>query len=397
MGEDVPDLTERQEDFIRCLPADSETIARKMGLSVSTVSDHRNNLVKKGVDIRKDSEAGEWYLADSDSQQLRRVSTRHKQSITKEATALIEEEKRTLMRRLRRTEPLKAVPVERDGHETFCLILADTHFGDVVEKEYWDDDEGEYTTQKVYSSSIAADSVERFGAKALQIRELMSTVATFDDCALFLLGDIATGMSHYDGQWDDVDAGMNEQVEESVSALWQLIATLSEEFETVQVRGIPGNHGTSKPSASLGVNTDVITYSWVDDRLRDQGYDNIDMRYAEAHEYLNTAVRGWRFHLRHGQDSMEHVDATSRSKSDWRGWRDETKFDVAMKGHHHKPGFTKVLNKYPVFTAPSPKPGGDFASKIGNPDVSKSADLGWAFGTSDDRSVTWKYLLDDIQ
>lgn len=395
MGEDVPDLTERQVDFISCLPANSETIARQMGVSKSTVSDHRQALREKGVDIRKDSDAGQWYLADEDSQQLRRVSTRHKQSITKDATALIEEEKRTLMRRLRRTEPLKADPVEQEGHETFCLVLGDLHFGDVVEKEYWDDERGEYTTQKVYSSEIASERVARFGEKALEIRDLMSSVTSFDDCALFLLGDIATGTSIYEGQWQHVDAGLNEQVEESVSALWQLIATLSEQFETVQVRGIPGNHGTSKPSASLGANTDVITYSWVDDRLRAAGYDNIDMRYAEAHEYLNTSVRDWKIHLRHGQDSMEHVDATSRSKADWRGWREETKFDIAMKGHHHKPMFTKVMNRYPVFAAPSPKPGGGFASEIGDPDVSRTADLGWAFGVSNRRRITWKFLLDE--
>ena len=66
-----------------------------------------------------------------------------------------------------------------------------------------------------------------------------------------------------------------------------------------------------------------------------------------------------------------------------------------MKGHHHSPAFHKVMNEYPVFSAPSPKPGSEFASKIGQPDVSRTRDLGWVFGISDDRPVTWQFLLDD--
>jgi hypothetical protein len=66
-----------------------------------------------------------------------------------------------------------------------------------------------------------------------------------------------------------------------------------------------------------------------------------------------------------------------------------------MKGHHHSPSFHKVMNKYPVFAAPSPKPGGEFPSRIGKPDVSKHRDLGWVFGISDDRPVTWQFLADE--
>jgi len=391
---DLPELTDKQQALINTLPASSHEIATQLGISKSTVSDHRANLREKGVDIRKDDDAGQWFIA-SNGKQLRRVSTTTKQSITKQATKLIEEEKRTLMRRLRRTEPLQADPVEGDGNETFCLILADTHFGDIVEKEFWDDDEGEYQTHELYNSEIAADLIQRFAEKALSIRDMMETVTEFDDCVLFVLGDVATGLSHYEGQWQNVDQGMNKQVECSVSALYQLCVTLAEEFETLQFRAIPGNHGTQKPNASLGVNTDLITYSWVDDRLRDSGYDNIDYRYAEAFKSLNTVVRDWRVHLRHGEDSQSHIDKTSRSQADWRGWRDETKFDLAMKGHHHNPGFDKVMNKYPVFSAPSPKPGSEFASRIGSPDVSVKRDLGWAFGMSDERRVTWQFLLDE--
>jgi len=272
---DLPELTDKQQALINTLPASSHEIATQLGISKSTVSDHRANLREKGVDIRKDDDAGQWFLA-SDAQQLRNISTTHKQSITKEATALIEEEKKTLMRRLRATEPLQADPSETPGKETFNVILSDVHFGDVVEKEFWDDDKGEYQTHKFYDSQQAADMVRRVGEKALQIRRLMSELVDFDDCVLYILGDIATGEGIYPGQHKHTEMGLNEQVEESVTALYQLCTTLADEFETLQIRAIPGNHGTDKPSAAIGANTDVLTYGWLDDRLRDSGYDNVD-------------------------------------------------------------------------------------------------------------------------
>jgi len=367
-----------------------------MEVSVSTVEDYRNRLQDThGVDLAYDRDANQWFIADDRATQLRTLSTRSKQSITREATEIIEDEKRTLMRRLRRTEPLEADPVEKDESETFCLILGDTHFGDAVEKEYWDDDEGEYVTSRVYGPGIAADKVATFGRKALQIRDHMSSMTSFDDCYLFLLGDLATGEHVYQEQWRDIEIPLNEQVEESVSALYQLCVTLAGEFDTLQVRGVPGNHGTDKPSAAIGANTDLLTYSWLDDRLRDSGYDNVDFRTTEQPKHLNTIVRGWRYHVRHGDDEKEHVDETASSARDWRGLVDEFDFHVAMKGHHHSPAYHKVMNKYPVFSAPSPKMGGEFPSRIGQPDVSRHADLGWVFGVSDQRPVTWQFLLDD--
>lgn len=395
MSDDTPDLTDRQTEVITNLPASKPDLADHLGVAPTTVEGHLNAIQNKGIDVAYDRDANQWYLADERSGRLRQLSTRHKQSITREATEIIEDEQATLFRRLRRTDPLQAEPSESPDRETFCLILGDLHFGDLVEKEFWDDTQGQYTTQEVYSSKLAGEKVAQFGRKALRIKELMSAVTSFDDCYVFILGDIATGMYVYEGQWQHIDKPLKDQTEESVAALYQLISTLAQEFDTVQVRGVPGNHGTDKPSSAIGANTDLITYAWLDDRLRDTNFDNVDLRYSETHEHLNTTVRDWRFHVRHGDDEMEHVDETSRSESDWRGLVDEFDFHVAMKGHHHKPAFHKVMNRYPVFSSPSPKPGGEFASKIGSPDTSRSSDLGWVFGTSDTRSVTWQYLLDD--
>lgn len=396
MSEDIPDLTERQEELVSLLPASTSEIAEEMGIENTTVEGHREAVKEAGVDLQYDHEADQWYIADERSTQLRAKSTRHKTSITREATEIIEDENATLMRRLRRTEPLQADPIGRAGSESVGLILGDLHFGDVEEKEYWSEEDGEYQTHRVYDSQIAADKVEEVTRRVLKITTMMNDFVDRDDLYLFLLGDISTGMFIYEGQTLHIDKQLREQVEESVSALYQMVVTFANHFDTVQIRGVPGNHGTDKPSSAIGANTDLLTYSWLDDRLRDSGYDNVDFRTSSKHHHLNTTARGWRFHVRHGDDVLQHVDETAASSRDWRGLRDEFEFDVGMMGHHHKPAFHKVMNAYPVFTAPSPKPGNEFASKIGRPDTSKHRDLAWIFGIDDERPVTWRFLIDDV-
>ena len=105
-----------------------------------------------------------------------------------------------------------------------------------------------------------------------------------------------------------------------------------------------------------------------------QDRDDVEITIGEHTHHLNFEVRGWRCHIRHGQDSQTQVDETARSQADWRGWRDKHKFDMAIRGHHHVPSLHWVLNRYPVVTLPSPKPGGKFADRIGDPDASAPAD-----------------------
>jgi hypothetical protein len=395
---DSPNLTDapRLKEFLSLLPISTPDAAAEMDVAATTVEGYRDRLNEThDVDLSYDREANLWYLADDSSATIRDNSTARKQSITREVTKTIEDEQAYLFRRLRRTDPLEAPPQHEKGRESVGIILGDLHFGDVVEKEFWNDESGQYETQRVYDSEIAADKVAAFTEKALYIIRLLESYTLFDDAHIFLLGDLSTGTHVYDTQWADIDAQLRGQVEQSVSALFQCIRSFAEKFDTVQVRGIPGNHGTDKPSSAIGANTDLLTYGWLDDRLREAGFDNVDFRAAETHHYLNTTVRDWRFHIRHGDEEREHVDETAASARDWRGLQEEFDFDVAMKGHHHSPAFHKVMNRYPVFSAPSPKPGDEFASNIGSPDVSRHSDLGWLFGVGDTRPVTWQFLLDD--
>jgi len=386
MTDETPDLSARQRELIANLPASTAELADALDVERTTVESYRNAIEEKGVALSYDREANRWYLADDRAPKLRRISTKHKQTKTREANELIEAEESILLRRLRRTEPASTPPRARPSEETFCCVLGDLHFGDLVET-----DDG----QVIYDMDQAVEAVETFTEQALKIREMQSELVDFDDCYLFLLGDIATGMAVYEGQHHDIEAHLADQVTDAVQALYDLCVTLADAFDTLQVRAVLGNHGNDRASSSRGANTDLLAYRWLDDALRRDAIDNVDVKIAESTHHLNTPVRDWTFHVRHGQDGQRHVDKTAASGRDWRGWREAHRFDVALRGHFHDPSIDYVLNRYPVVTAPSPKPGSEFIERMGHPDVKQRKHLGWVFGSSDDRRTTFQYLIDD--
>jgi predicted phosphodiesterase/biotin operon repressor len=386
MSDDTPDLTTRQQEFLSLLPASSPEVAEEMSVSSTTVQNYREAIKDKGVELEYDREANQWYIADDRAPKLRRISTKHKGTKTREANELIEGEESILLRRLKRTEPLTTPPRSEPSHETFCCALSDLHFGDLVEA-----DDGTV----LYDMDQAREAVRTYGEQVLKIAEMQSELVDFDDCYLFLLGDNATGMSIYEGQHRDIEAHLGDQVTSAVESLYELAVTLADRFETLQIRAILGNHGNDRASSARGANTDLLVYRWLDDALRRDEIDNVNVEIAESTHHMNTTVRDWRFHLRHGQDGQKHVDKTAASGRDWRGWREAHQFDVALRGHWHDPSVDYVLNRYPVITTPSPKPGSEFIERLGHPDVKKRKHLGWVFGTSDDRRTTFEYLIDD--
>ncbi len=252
--------------------------------------------------------------------------------------------------------------------------------------------------QATWNSKLAHQAVDRFAEKVIKHKHHWA--ADFDELVLPILGDIATGTQVYDTQQHDIAELLAQQIQDGAQALTRLVTTLREHFQSVRVYAVVGNHGFQSPSAARGSNTDLTCYYWLRDALRREGYDDVEITIGEHTHHLNFDVRGWRFHIRHGQDSQQQVDETARSEADWRGWRDKHKFDVAIRGHHHVPSLHWVLNRYPVVSLPSPKPGGEFADRIGDPDASTPAarhserKLGYVFGVSDDRRITDSRMTD---
>jgi hypothetical protein len=386
MADTEPELTERQAHLVHALPGTTDDLAEELNIAPSTVRDHLMRVREEEVEIQRD-ENGVWHLVDESK--VRRVSTKHTGTKTREANQYATEMEATILRRLEPKEPLVASQEPTTGHEDVVVHLTDTHMGDVVENERGRD---------VFNPSICQDQIETFTEKALSLVERMRTHTEFDTCHLLWGGDMLTNENIYDGQAFDIELLLGEQMVATTEALVQQAISFAEEFDTVQVVAQPGNHGKTRASGvSKQANMDLLAYRWIQDRLHDRGVDNVNFLESEATWYRNFEMRGgtWSGHLRHGQDSLVHADATAASSRDWRGWREAHRFDVAYRGHHHQSRVETIMNQYPVIMSPSMKPGSEFAERIGQPDVGVIQKLGTVHGVSDTRPLTWLYVVDN--
>lgn len=382
-------LSEKEKQLIYHLPAQKSELVDELGIEEYHFDHLLNQLEEQGVNVEYDEDADCYFLPDQP--QKRRLSTKAKGSITKEANKFRTEQEAAVLRRLKGKEPLREKPDPTPGNEDIVVAMGDTHFGDVVEDE---------TGHEVYNPRVAAASVHWLTRKVLQLKKLQEDITNFDTCHLVWPGDMLTSEGIYDGQAYDIELLLADQLSLTVETLLWQATTLAEHFDHLQIVAVPGNHGRIRSSSTSGqANMDLVAYRWVTDRLIDRGYDNINFLVGEAKHYRNFELRGgeWRLGVRHGHDEKIHVDATAASQGEQRGLIERHDVDGFVRGHHHTHRHEEILNEYPVITVPSPKPGGEYAEKIRRPDCSSKRKLGVFWRCSDSRLITAYYVVDDVR
>lgn len=384
---DLGDITDKQREVIHHLPADSHTLSDSLGVTASSVKDRIATLRDNGVSVKYDHGANQYFLPDQPK--VRRVSTKHTGTKTREANNYITEVERTILRRLEKNPELVAPQEPTEGNQDLVLHLTDLHIGDRVEDE---------TGAEVYNTRIAQKVVGHVTQEVLNEAESRSNVE-FDTLHVLYGGDMITNENLYDGQAFDIEAMLADQMSAAVNSLTLQLKSFANVFDTVNVVYQPGNHGKTRASGvSKQANMDLVTARWIDDRLRESDFDNINFTTSEATWYRTFGLRGgkWSGFLTHGQDSLKHVDSTGASSRDWRGWLNEFGFHVALRGHYHETRIENVQNGPLVVESPSPKPSDEWVSRIGYGSVGgHNKRLATVFGVSDSRPVEWSKFIDD--
>ena len=388
----LPDLNDGQRELLSYLPANADELSTNLGLSrsglYSKIKRLRETLNESETDAALKHDGEVYHLTGEETSQVRQLSTRAKSTKTRKANQFRTEMEAAILRRLEHKEPLRSHPEFEQGTEDLALGMGDLHFGDVVTVS---------GGREVYNPQLAYASVVEMTRKAISLKGLEDDIVDFQNAHVFWTGDMVTGEQIYERQGFDIGAYSADQITMAVEALVHQVETPAAHFETVTVTAVPGNHGLDSASAkSKQANQDLNVYRWVADRLIDRGHDNIDFKISQGRHYVNREIRDHRYHMRHGQDEQLHADATARSESDQRGLLHAHGFDVQIRGHHHTKREADVLNDSRVITLPSPKPGGDFAERIGRPDISVARSLGMLWRISDKRPITGKYDIDDL-
>lgn len=442
------DLTERHREILDLLPASTPALAEHFGVEPTTIEYHRDQIQKRGVDLRYDRGQNQWEVvsgwpradagesaddpadpwtdtpvADDDpsaqdlsereryiatqlqtgttlseladdigvresivTQHLRDLrsdgwriyrdetadvvtiegdhalrSSEHKGTRTRKANRWWERRHNELVREFKALPTPSADVNTRSTAEDWVLAFSDVHAGDEVFTP-------DYTN--VYSIDVVADIIDYITEKSLTLERYQG--ASHDHAKLLWHGDFVTNEGIYSGQFQDLDAWLDEQIDTLVAPLVRQIKAHAESFASVEVICQVGNHGKSRASGtSRQANADLILFKQIRNviaHLRDETDDdalgNVNFVIGEARPYVNFTLRGGRLrgHLRHGQDRPPQ--ATTRMGSDeWGTTLQNHGFDVCFIGHHHQTGRI-VWDGPPVFVTGTPKPPSDFVDRI---------------------------------
>lgn len=309
------------------------------------------------IDEEETEDTEDEVETDVNYSEVKRLTSSSKAAITRkvgEHLAKIEKEVKKVSSELR--EERREAP--KTGELDVVFHRSDDHFGQVVTDEQGND---------IYTTDTTEERIHQYFTDALnkveEKRELGYDVGT---AHLLLGGDIVTNESIYDGQLAEIDEFLPQQMIRASTTYIAEITRLAEEFDHVQVVCQAGNHGEfrTKKASSHRANADDIIYNYLEILCVERGLYNVSFVKSDRSDHVNFKIRDYIGHLRHGQGVRPHI-GTSSPQSDWLAYKAQYNFDIAYRGHYHRPKLEPLSDGTPVLMAPTCVPPGDFAGSIG--------------------------------
>jgi hypothetical protein len=458
----MPNLTDRQEEITNALPATVSDLADTFALTESTIRDHLHNAQERGAEISKHN--GQWHpdmdpwqsepVADDDpttdnlseretyilrnlqtgsyideladdlstresviTRHLRELrsqgwhiyrdettqtvtiegdltlrSSEHKGTRTRKANRWWEQRHNELVRDFRALDRPSADLSETTGTEDWVHVVSDVHAGD----EVWTPGPD---PKQVYDIDTVQRCFRYDTQKSLELAEYHG--ADYSSATLVWNGDFITNEGIYSGQFEDLDAWLDEQHDSLMEPMLEQVKAYAERFDTLQIVCQVGNHGENRASGtSRQANADLILFKSVRNTIAalrkhsDHDLENVEFRIGQARPYVNFPLRGGKLrgHARHGQDRKPYA-GTASGHDEWMTTLNAHSFDVALMGHHHISGEIPWSGP-PIICTGSMKPPGDFVDRIaGSADLDPRGcirDISYCFGVAD-HGVTGRY------
>jgi len=375
------DLTDREEYIVRELQTGTtvDELAEDLEERESVVTQHLKDIKREGWQVYIHESAD---LVAIEGDHLLR-SSEHKGTRTRKANRWWELRHNDLVREFRDLQTPDAELDATAGNEDWVLHLTDLHAGDRVRR-----DDGTI----VYETAEIPEVIDYATEQALALASKHNS--TYDAAHILWGGDMITNEGIYEGQFEDLDAWLDEQVDVLHDPLLRQIKAFAERFPVVNIVANTGNHGEMRASGtSRQANADLLVYKSIRNTIaalqREAGIlDNVRFRIGQAKPYRNFPLRGGRLrgHLRHGQDRRPQAETSARLK-EWLSTLRDHEFNVAYLGHHHVAG--RIPWDGPqIVCSPSPKPAGEFVEKLGERVAGGEQGVATAHGVSDDGITT---------
>jgi Mn-dependent DtxR family transcriptional regulator len=384
------DLTERERYLIRQLQTGTTPaeLAEDIDTRKSVIAQHFRDLRRQGWRVYHDDTTGSVTIEGDHT--LR--SSEHIGTRTRKANRWWELRHNDLVRAFRALETPTATLPATSGHEDWVTHLTDLHAGDRVHG---------YEGDIAHETSDLPPLIDHITERSLALSDKHGS--DYDVAHCVWTGDFVTNSGIYEGQFENLDAWLDEQLDILHDPLLRQIKTFANEFPSVHVACQPGNHGDIRASgSSKQANADLLLYKSLRNTvaaLQSEGhYGNVAFTIGRAGSVTPIRLRGGEIHgqLRHGQDRDPQA-STSARKKEWLSTILDSMnagdaFDIAWMGHHHVSG-RLPWNGPPVFITGSPKPSGEYPRKLGEVTGPGPQDVAHCHGVSDD-GVTGVYALD---
>jgi len=196
-----------------------------------------------------------------------------------------------------------------------------------------------------YNSAVAAERIEMYTEKLLEITEIQRKHHPVNDLHVWMLGDIVEGEEIFPGQAHLIDSGLYRQVGvNGPEILTKFLTTALENFDHVHVTGVIGNHGAvggrARKQHDPETNMDRLLYQIIRLIFKDEPRItfNIPDGKGERHWYAVDRIGDYSSLLIHG-DQLPSPNAFHGYYKKIMGWKDGAipeHFDDVFMGHYHQ-------------------------------------------------------------
>jgi hypothetical protein len=266
------------------------------------------------------------------------------------------------------------------------MFRTDDHFG-AEEKEVSIDGDETIT----FNSERAADCVIQHHDEVLAFKDECEKMdVSFDTVHLLMNGDHVTNESIYQGQPHQIEKTLRDQMKDASGVYIDVIRSLADEFDAVQVICQHGNHGELRAKgASKQANADDLLYDAIDLAIRQSDVTNVRFKTNHVDTHTEFRMRDHIGYMRHGTDTLGHIGTSSGEKR-WLAWLRESAdrnenggWDVGYVGHHHELKWEPVAGR-PVLMGGTLEPAGDYVNSLG---IAPGRPGAWTHTVSDSEPI----------
>lgn len=221
-----------------------------------------------------------------------------------------------------------------------------------------------------YDSQTCHERMLRYAYEVVEMTKAFRNIAPITHLRVWILGDIVEGEDIFAGQQWEIDSSLYTQVAVNGPTIFRDIFNIwLEEFETVEVKCVIGNHGrVGRPGAhNPETNMDRILYRICDWMYADNERITFTIPDGDGHKnwYYVDNIGNYSSLLLHGDQFSSPSGSQYSYYKKVMGWKDcgiPEKFQDVYMGHYHQ-NAKMTLGSSILRIAPSPESSNSFAQE----------------------------------